>query len=95
MKLSFKFKIALISFAVSSILLFSFGIAFFAFVFSSGIERTDRELRVLAESSLRGGHPDQYWKDFGNSLKYFLGEDGEERLSMIVLDAPERIILGT
>ncbi|MDF7826216.1 ATP-binding protein [Pontiellaceae bacterium B12227] len=92
MKLFFKFKIALISFTVSAILLLTFGVAFFAYVYSSGIDRMDRELQALVESSMRAPHADQYWKNFGNSLTYIHGEDGEERIALVVIDPEERII---
>lgn len=85
MKLLFKFRIALLSFAVSGILLFTFGIAVFVFIYSSGIDRIDRELRSLAEAPMRGGHPESYWRSFGNSLS-FIYSDREEQIALTVLN---------
>lgn len=92
MKLHFRLKIALISFAVSGTLLTAFGIAFFAFTYSSGIERMDREIRALVESSLRGGHTERYWEDFGNSLKFIYGEGQSERIALLITDPENRIL---
>ncbi|MDF7807826.1 ATP-binding protein [Pontiellaceae bacterium B12219] len=92
MKLSFKFKIATLSFAVSGALLTTFGITFFAFIYSSGIERMDRELRSLAEVPIRAEHPPEYWKQFGDSLKFIQGESRAERLSMIVRDRFNKVL---
>ncbi|WP_372847296.1 hypothetical protein [Pontiella sp.] len=66
MKLFFKFKIALLSFAMTGSLLTVFGIVFFAFLYSSGFERMDRELRALVEAPLMSGHLDNYWEQYGN-----------------------------
>ncbi|MEI6891579.1 MAG: ATP-binding protein [Pontiella sp.] len=95
MKLFFKFKIALISFAGSGILLLTFGGFFFAYVYSSGIDRMDRELRALVESPMRGNHPHQYWTEFGNSLKFIYGEEGDERIALVVLDSDDQLIFRT
>ncbi len=84
MKLLFKFKIALLSFTVSGILLLTFGIALFAFIYSSGLERIDRELRSLAEVPLRGGHRDMHWTNFGDSLS-FIYADRAEQIALTVL----------
>ncbi len=78
MKLYFKFKIALLSFAVSGILLVLFGIALFAFIYSSGIERIDRELRSLAEIPLRGGPRADSWNSFGQSLASIYADRTEQ-----------------
>ena len=81
MKLLFKFRIALLSFAISGVLLLIFGIALFAFIFSSGIGRMDQELRSLAEAPLRGSHPEDYWKNFGNSVS-FIYADRQEHIAV-------------
>lgn len=85
MKLSFKFKIATLSFAVSGALLTIFGLVFFAFIYQSGLERMDRELRTLAESSLHGARPPQHWKNFDQSLKFIYGENSSTRIALFVV----------
>jgi two-component system heavy metal sensor histidine kinase CusS len=95
MKLHFRFKIAMISFAVSGALLTAFGVAFFAFIYSSGLDRMDREIRSMVDSSLRGGHPDRYWEDFGSSLKVMYGEGGIERIALWVADPKDRILFSS
>lgn len=92
MKLSFKFKIATISFAVTGALLTTFGFAFFAFVYSTGIDRIDRELRSLVEAPLRGGHPLHYWEEFGKSIQFIHGEGSSDDLALMVLDPHEHIL---
>jgi signal transduction histidine kinase len=85
MKLFFKFKIAIISFAISGALLTAFGVAFFAFIYSSGLDRMDRELRSLVEAPLRGDHLPNYWENLGKSL-FFIYEGREEQIALLVLD---------
>lgn len=92
MRLSFKFKIATMSFAVTGALLTTFGFAFFAFIYSSGIGRIDRELRSLVEAPLRGGHPTRYWEEFGNSIEFIHGEGSSEGIALMVLDPAKRIL---
>jgi hypothetical protein len=73
MKLHFRLKIALLSLSVSGALLASFGAAFWFFTYSSGIERLDREIRSIVDPSLRGERTADYWKEFGDSLKFIYG----------------------
>jgi len=91
MKLSFKFKIAIISFALSGALLTTFGFVFFAFIHRSGLERIDRELRALVEAPLRGGHPTHYWADFGTSLS-FIYEGRTEQIALRATDRTGRVL---
>lgn len=86
MRHSFKFKIALISLAVSGTLLTAFGVLFFAFTFQAGIERMDQELRTLAESSLRGSRQPEYWEHFDNSLQFIYGTQTPTRVALYVVD---------
>lgn len=92
MKLSFKLKIALLSFTVSGALLMAFGIIFFAFAFRSGIDRMDREIRTLAESSLHGIRPGGYWENFDRSLQFIYGESNPARLALFVVDSREHVV---
>ncbi|MEE9368126.1 MAG: ATP-binding protein [Pontiella sp.] len=92
MKVYFKFKIAIISFAVSGALLTAFGVAFITFIYASGIDRMDRELRSLVEAPLRGGHPTRYWQDFGKSLAFSFGEGRAEEIALVVFDSDDRVL---
>ncbi|VGO20333.1 ATP-binding protein [Pontiella sulfatireligans] len=92
MKLSFKFKIATISFAISGTLLTVFGMVFFAFIYQSGIDRMDREIRSLVEAQLRVGHPPEHWQNFDKSLKFIYGEGHISRIALLVSDSRDRTL---
>ncbi|MDP4644891.1 MAG: HAMP domain-containing histidine kinase [Opitutales bacterium] len=87
MRVSFKFKIALLSLAISGTLLTAFGLFFFAFAYKSGIDRMDQEIRTLAESSLRGPRPRHYWDNFDKSLDFIYGEAVTTRIALYIVDA--------
>lgn len=95
MKLSFKFKIALISFAVSGTLLTAFGIALFAFVYSMATDRMDSEIRALVEAPLRGPPKAEFWDSFGKSIETILGEERAGRIAVMVLDADDCVLFKT
>ena len=86
MKISFRLKIALISFLTSGALLAVFGLMFFVFTFQSGIDRMDRETRTLAESSMHGARPPDHWQNFNRSLQFIYGQEGMAQVAMIVKD---------
>ncbi|CAA6691387.1 MULTISPECIES: ATP-binding protein [unclassified Lentimonas] len=86
MKLSFKSKIALISLLITGTLLSAFGLLFFAFAYNAGLDRMDSEVRTLAESSLRGGTPPDYWENFDKSLNFIYGEQASSRITVAVSD---------
>lgn len=92
MKLSFKFKIALLSFTVSGALLTAFGTLFFAFAFHNGIDRMDREIRTLAESSLHGARPAIYWNNYDRSLSFIYGESNPTRLALLVVNSQDQVV---
>ncbi|WPJ97054.1 hypothetical protein SH580_04960 [Coraliomargarita algicola] len=85
MKLSFKLKIALLSLAISGTLLTAFGTLFFAFNYRAGIDRMDQEIRTLAESSLRGPRPHDYWENFQKSLDFIYGDQARSRIAFCVV----------
>lgn len=95
MKLSFKFKIAVISFGVSGTLLTVFGCALFAFVYSMASDRLDREIYALVEAPLRGPPDAEYWQNFGESFQTFLGSERAERIALMVLDNADHVLLAT
>ena len=85
MKLSFKFKIALISLAVTGTLLSGFGVALFAFVYSVAAERLDEEVLALVEAPFRGP-PDQVLDErFGRTLQAIFGEKRAGQTALMVL----------
>lgn len=92
MKLHFKLKIAVISLAVSGALLTGFGLAFFGFVYHSGIERMDREIRMLAESSMHGALRPGHWFDFDNSLQFIYGQNTPAHIALLVVDAADKTV---
>lgn len=94
MKLPFKLKIALLSFALSGTLLTAFGTAFFAYTYSSGIDRIDRELYTLFGTQARGGHSQNHWENFGESLRV-IHEGRTEQMVLLVLDWNDGIIYQT
>lgn len=95
MKLSFKFKIALISFAVSGTLLAGFGMALFAFVYSVAAERMDGEILALAEAPFRGPPDQELDAKFGRTLQAILGEKRAGQTAMMVLGTNDCIVFQT
>jgi signal transduction histidine kinase len=89
---SFKFKIAMLSFAVSGALLTGFGIVFFAFAFHAGLERMDREIRTIADSSLHGPRPPEHWQDFGKSIQFIYGENTNSYIALLVIEENDDIL---
>jgi signal transduction histidine kinase len=92
MKLSFKFKIALLSFTVSGALLIGFGLLFFAFAFQTGLDRMDREIRTMADSSLHSARPPEHWKTFDRSIQFIYGESLTPHIALLVLEDPDHIL---
>ena len=84
MKISFRLKIALISFVTSGALLAVFGLLFFMLSFQSGIERMDREIRTLAESSIHGQRRPDHWENFDKSLQFIYGKEGMSHIALCV-----------
>ncbi len=85
MKVSFKFKIALVSFGISGALLTTFGLVFFVAIYQAGIDRLDRELQTLVESSMRGPRPNEHWQSFDESLNYIYGDEGIANIALQVM----------
>ena len=76
---SFRFKIGLLSFGLTGLLLLGF--AFFA---SSALERVGRErmdleLRALADAQVRKIQPSGHWERFDDSLRAIYGESTDKR----------------
>jgi len=84
MKISFRLKIALISFVTSGALLAAFGLMFFVFSFQSGIDRMDREIRTLAESTIHSVRPPDHWQNFDRSLQFIYGQEGMSQVALSV-----------
>lgn len=84
MKISFRLKIALISFVTSGALLTVFAILFFMLSFQSGIDRMDREIRTLAESSIHEQRRPDHWQNFDKSLQFIYGQEGMSGVALCV-----------
>jgi signal transduction histidine kinase len=83
----FRLKIALLSLAISGIILLAFGVFFLAGIRKVGMDRIDREIRALGESQLRGPpHPREFWAGFERSLEFIQGPDRPARLFVQVRD---------
>ncbi len=91
MRVSFKFKIALLSLTISGALLTAFGLLFFAFAYRTGIDRMDQEIRTLAESSLRGPRPPHYWENFDRSLDFIYGEKVTAPIALYIVDSDREV----
>ena len=85
--LPFRLKIALFSLLVSGGVLVAFGLAFLAVLYQTGLDRTDRELRRLAEGHLHFRHLPDHWEGFDRSLRFIYGEDAASNLAVQVRDA--------
>ncbi len=92
MKLSFKFRIALISFALSGTLLTAFGIVFFIFIYHAGIGNMDHEIGALVQAQMHGGHPVEHWQDFDDSLKFIYGTEQTDRIVLRVVDSDQTLL---
>lgn len=92
MKLSFKFKIALLSLSVSGALLIGFGLLFFAFAFQTGLDRMDREIRTMADSSLHAARPPEHWQNFDKSLQFIYGESLTPHIALCVTESNGRVL---
>ncbi len=92
MKLSFKFKIATISFVVSGALLAVFGFVFFTFAFQAGLDRIDREILTMADSSLHTVRPPEHWQNFDKSLQFIYGETRMASIALRVVE-PDGTVL--
>ncbi|MDQ8206718.1 ATP-binding protein [Coraliomargarita sp. SDUM461003] len=91
MRHSFKFKIALTSLLVTGTLLVSFGGLFFASAYHTGIDGMDQEIRTLAESSLRGSRPHNFWQNFEKSLQFIYGDDADGRMALLVVNGAQQV----
>lgn len=92
MKLYFKFKIALLSLLISGALLTIFGIILFGFIYQSGMDRMDREMRTLAEPLVHGRHPPEHWQQLENSLAFIYGSNATARVELSIVDRNNQLI---
>ena len=95
MKLSLKFKIALLSFGLSGAMLTVFGMVLFAFVYSTSIDRMDREIRALVEEPLHSSGSRTSWERFGESLGVVMGEARTNHLALLVLSPDKQVLYRT
>lgn len=71
---SFRLKIGLLSVVLSGLLLSGFGLFALSVLNRVGVERIDRELRALVDSTVRQSQPPGHWQRFDDSLRTLYGE---------------------
>lgn len=82
---SFRFKISLLSMALSGAVLVVFGLFFMSVINRIGYERIDRELRVLADAQIRRVQSPDRWQRFEESLRSVYGEKEARQFVMKVV----------
>ncbi|MBT8481413.1 MAG: HAMP domain-containing protein, partial [Myxococcales bacterium] len=90
--MAFRLRIALLSLAISGVLLVGFGIFFLTTIQSVGLERVDREIRAVAASQLRSRQPPGRWRNVERSLRFVYGDESSARLAIQVRDARREIL---
>jgi two-component system heavy metal sensor histidine kinase CusS len=87
---SFKYKISLLSMALSGAVLIVFGLFFMSVINRIGYERIDRELRVLADAQIRRVQQPERWQRFEESLRSVYGEKEARQFVMKVVPVSVR-----
>jgi two-component system heavy metal sensor histidine kinase CusS len=72
---SFRLKIGLLSVVLSGLLLTGFGLFALSVLNRVGVERVDRELRALADATIRQSQPPGHWARFDAALTTMYGKD--------------------
>lgn len=80
---SFRLKIGLLAFGLSGILLFGFGLFALSALNRLGRERSDLELKALADAQVRKSQPEGHWRRFDESLRSIYG-DTDSRQFVVV-----------
>lgn len=81
---SFKWKISLLSLILSATVLIIFGLFFMVAIRRIGLERIDRELRVLADAQIRRPQPLDHWRHFEESMRTVYGDRSESHITVRV-----------
>jgi signal transduction histidine kinase len=81
---SFKYKISMLSLAVSGAVLLGFGLFFMSIINRIGFERIDRELKVLADAQVRRVQPAEHWQRFEESMRSLYGESEAKQFAVRV-----------
>ena len=76
---SFRLKIGLLCVALSGLLLSGFGLFALSALNRVGLERVDRELRALADATIRKSQPPGHWARFDGSLHTIYGENASKQ----------------
>lgn len=76
---SFRLKIGLLCVALSGLLLSGFGLFALSMIDRVGLERVDRELRALADATIRKSQPPGHWARFDASLRTIYGENASKQ----------------
>ncbi|MEI6646366.1 MAG: ATP-binding protein [bacterium] len=72
---SFRLKIGLLSVVLSGLMLSGFGLFALSMLNRVGVERVDRELRALADVTIRQSQPPGHWARFDAALSAMYGKD--------------------
>ncbi|MEI7899287.1 MAG: ATP-binding protein [bacterium] len=89
---SFRLKIGLLCVVLSGLLLTGFGLFALSVLNRVGLERIDRELRALADSTVRQSQPPGHWQRFDDSLLTIYG-DGAAKLFVLKTTQPDGTLL--
>ena len=76
---SFRLKIGLLCVVLSGLLLAGFGLFALSMIDRVGLERADRELRALADATIRKSQPPGHWARFDASLRTIYGENASKQ----------------
>jgi heavy metal sensor kinase len=76
---SFRLKIGLLCVVLSGLLLLGFGSFALSVMNRIGLERVDRELRALADATVRKSQPPGHWARFDDEIRAMYGEDEARR----------------
>ena len=76
---SFRLKIGLLSVGLSGLLLVGFAVLAVSALIRLGLDRIDRELRVLADAQVRRAQPAGHWWVFEDSLRAIYGDDASKQ----------------
>lgn len=89
---SFRFKVGLLSAALSGVLLVGLAVYALGMIKKVGRDRIDGELRALADAQVRKVQPPGHWRRFDESLRSFYGADSGKKF-VVVATRPEGELL--
>ncbi|MGA2220302.1 MAG: ATP-binding protein [Verrucomicrobiia bacterium] len=90
--MKFRLKITLLSLLISGALLVGFGLYFLGIISRVQMDRVDREIWALGNTTLRHQMPREFWRDVGQSMQTLYGDERSSQLVARVLDAQGRVL---